>query len=61
MNGVCPDKPVILSEDSSEIVKQKVPDWVKSIFGWYAEDKISEDEMLKAIKYLINEKILILD
>jgi len=61
VNGVCPDKPVILQEQSSEISKQKVPDWVKNIFGWYAQDKVSEDELLGAIKYLIDEGILKVD
>jgi len=40
---------------------QKIPDWVKNIFGWYAADQVSEDELLNAIKYLINEKILLVD
>jgi len=38
---------------------QKIPDWVKNIFGWYAQDQISEDELLSAIKYLIDEGILV--
>jgi len=40
---------------------QKIPDWVKNIFLWYGQDKVSEDELLGAIKYLINEKILIVE
>jgi hypothetical protein len=40
---------------------QKVPSWVKNIFGWYAADQVSETELLNAIKYLINEKILVVD
>jgi len=40
---------------------QKIPDWVKNIFGWYAQDQVSEDELLNAIKYLINEGILVVD
>jgi len=39
----------------------KVPSWIKNIFGWYAQDKISEDELLNAIQFLINQKILIVD
>jgi len=42
-------------------LKQKIPDWVKNIFGWYSQDQVSEDELLNAIKYLINEKILVVD
>ncbi len=40
---------------------EKIPSWVKNIFGWYAQDQISEDELLNAIKYLINEKILVVN
>ena len=39
----------------------KIPNWIKDIFVWYGQDKISEDELLNAIKYLIIEKILIID
>ena len=36
----------------------KVPDWIRNIFIWYAEDKISEDELLNAIKFLVNQGII---
>jgi hypothetical protein len=39
--------------------KSEIPDWVKNIFGWYSQDQVSEDELLNAIKYLIDEGILI--
>jgi hypothetical protein len=37
---------------------QKVPDWVRNIFIWYAEEQISEDELLNAIKFLVNQRII---
>jgi len=40
---------------------EKIPDWVKNIFLWYGQDQVSEDELLNAIKYLINEGILLVD
>ena len=40
---------------------KKIPEWVKNIFGWYAADQVSEDELLNAIKYLITEEILLVD
>ena len=40
---------------------EKIPSWVKNIMGWYAADEVSEEELLNAIKYLINEKILVVD
>ena len=40
---------------------QKVPDWVRNIFIWYSEEQISEDELLNAIKFLVNQGIINLD
>jgi len=40
---------------------QKIPDWVKNTMGWYADGLISEDEIISAIKYLVNEGIIKLD
>ena len=40
---------------------QKIPDWVKNIFTWYSQDQISEDEVLNAIKFLVNQGIINLD
>ncbi|MBA4459921.1 MAG: PQQ-dependent sugar dehydrogenase [Nitrosopumilaceae archaeon] len=41
--------------------KQKIPEWVRNIFVWYGEDKVSEDELLNAIKFLVQQKIIQLD
>ena len=45
--------------DTEEI--QKIPEWVKNIFTWYSQDQISEDEVLNAIKFLVNQGIIDLD
>ena len=44
-----------------EPVVNKIPEWVKNIFTWYAQDQISEDEVLNAIKFLVNQGIINLD
>lgn len=36
----------------------KIPGWVKNIFVWYAENKVSENELLSAIEFLINQNII---
>ena len=36
----------------------KIPEWVRNIFIWYGEKSISEDEVLNAIKFLINQGII---
>lgn len=40
--------------------EQTLPDWVKNIFVWYGKGQISEDEVLNAIKFLVENKIIIL-
>ena len=45
--------------DMEEI--QKIPEWVKNIFTWFSQDQISEDEVLNAIKFLVNEGIINLE
>ena len=40
---------------------EKIPRWIKNIFGWYVQDQVSENELLNAIKYLISKKILIVN
>lgn len=37
---------------------QKIPSWVKNIFVWYGQDKISEDEVLNALTFLIKANII---
>ena len=40
---------------------QLVPDWIRNTAKWYGEGKISETEFLNAIKYLINNKVIVLE
>lgn len=38
--------------------ESKLPDWVKNIFVWYGQGQISEDEILNAIKFLVESDII---
>ena len=38
--------------------KPKIPEWIKIIFVWYGEDKMTEDELISALQFLISEGIL---
>ena len=38
--------------------ESKIPDWVRNVFVWYAENNISEKELLQALQYLINQNII---
>ncbi len=59
----------ITSEEDSEeeleleVVESesKIPDWIHDIFVWYAEGTISEDELLMALKFLVESDIIVLD
>ena len=48
--------------ETDEILNMKEsisgPTWVKAIFIWYEQQQISEDQVIKVIEYLIDEKIL---
>jgi len=38
--------------------ESKLPDWIKNIFVWYGQDQISENEILNAIKFLVENNII---
>ena len=40
---------------------QKIPEWVRNVFVWYAQEQVSEAELLNAIKYLVQQDIIKLD
>ena len=43
----------------AQVSSEKFPAWVKNNFIWYGENKISEDDLLNVLQFLIDEKILI--
>ena len=46
------------AEDKENTSKSKIPGWVRNIFLWYGQELISEDELLRALEYLIDVEIL---
>ena len=36
----------------------QIPNWIKNVSGWWANDEISEQEFLSGIEYLINNNII---
>ena len=38
---------------------EEIPNWIKDVAGFWAEGKISDDEFLKGIEFLIANKILL--
>ena len=58
----------VVVEDNEELEiedlaqpESKIPAWVHDIFVWYADETISENELLTALQYLIEQKILVVD
>jgi|CXWL01.1.fsa_nt_gi endonuclease YncB( thermonuclease family) len=39
----------------------KIPNWIKNNAGWWADGSISNDEFLRGVQYLINQKIIVVD
>ena len=44
-----------------DLLEPKIPEWVRNIFIWYAQNQVSEEELLNAIKYLLQQEIIKLD
>ena len=42
----------------THVAPSKIPSWVKNVFVWYGEGKVSEDELLGAIKFLADNGII---
>ncbi|MCV0430986.1 hypothetical protein [Nitrosopumilus sp.] len=55
------DEVELLEIENTEETESKIPTWVHDIFVWYAEETISENELLSAIEYLISQEILSID
>ena len=42
-------------------IPQTVPSWIKNTAGWWATDKIPDEEFLKGINFLIDNNLLVVD
>ena len=49
---------VTIKEIPEHVTHQKIPIWVNSIFTWYDNKKISTDEVLNAVNFLIERGII---
>ena len=50
----------IIEEESDSIIEKvtKIPDWIRNIFVLYADGSISDQELINAITFLIEQKII---
>ena len=49
------------TETVTEESIEKIPIWVRQIFIWYADNQIAENELLNAIKFLVQQGIIELE
>jgi len=47
-----------LPQQASETIEEKVPDWIKTNAGWWADGQITEDDFVKGIEYLVKVGII---
>lgn len=50
-----PEEETEQESETEAILESKIPSWVRDIFVWYAEEAISENELLAALEYLISQ------
>ena len=55
------EKPQIFTLNTTSDEPQTVPKWIKNTAGWWATDKIPDEEFLKGINFLIDNGLLIID
>jgi protein-disulfide isomerase len=49
---------ILFGMSSQSVSAQEIPSWIKNTAGWWAEDKINENDFVKGIEYLIQNEIL---
>ena len=52
---------LLVSLSVSDVSAESVPEWVKNNALWYGQGDISETEFLNAMKFLIDQGILVID
>ena len=51
-----PPSPV--NSTSITTIPEKIPNWVKAVFGYYAQGNLSDDDLVKALQFLIKQGII---
>jgi len=42
-------------------IPQSIPTWIKNTAGWWAEDMIPDEEFVKSLRFLIENKIIVIE
>jgi len=44
--------------ENAEMLTEPIPEWIRNIFVFYANNEISDQDLINALQYLIDMKIL---
>jgi len=44
--------------DDNSVIETKIPGWIKTVFKWFSDDLISENEVIKGLQFLIEKGII---
>jgi len=47
-----------LPEYDAETAQEKIPDWIKNIAGWWANDQVSDEEFKQSLQWLIANGVM---
>ena len=50
--------PSPVNSTSIPTIPEKIPNWVKAVFGYYAQGNLSDDDLVKALQFLIKQGII---
>jgi hypothetical protein len=50
--------PSLANPSTIPTTPEKIPNWVKAIFGYYAQGNLSDDDLVKALQFLIQQGII---
>ena len=49
---------VIKTQNEKQVIQEKIPEWIRNTALWWSDGKISDDEFINGIQFLINEEII---
>jgi len=49
------------TDDDTATIKNKIPNWIRTMFKWFSEDLISEDKIILGLQFLIENGIIKID
>ncbi len=57
-NQPAPPTSASIPTSSTVTTPAKIPNWIKAVFGYYAQGNLSDDDLIKALQFLIQQGII---